>query len=254
MTMTTTAKWKASGSLPQAQSQEFGTTRSFAFAPPSPCDSFDGEPVSRPDSPTPWARPGGRRRPQTEYRPPTPPLPRERSRSAESGSESLTVVNPNSVSDSATISLFDLSSRLGIEAPKPVRPFPDVRKVPLPTPPPSWSIHDHSVHPSGRSFSPEKVSPTLCSASTATHTPSPSTPHSEKNMSQTSRSMRAMSAKDEQRHRKPSADPVQMPGLAKIERKRLPARPGVLRLTLTRGLSGLKRVSALVASVLSCRP
>ena len=65
--------------------------------------------------------------------------------------------------------------------------------------------------------------------------------------------MRAVSVKSEEPTQKISVEQVR----TKIEllpmTKSLPARPGVFRQTLARGLNGLKRVRALVASALLCR-
>ncbi|KAI6035175.1 hypothetical protein F5J12DRAFT_13861 [Pisolithus orientalis] len=254
-------------------STEFGTTRSFRFAPPSPCETCDGEAVPRPDSPTPWSRPVGKRRGQAEYRPPTPPLPRQHSRSPTSSAESPTVATSHEVSEGkmALMSLpkaIDLKPRSlppiptynrckptispPLPAPRPVRPLPDVRKVPLPTPPPSWSTHEYPISrcPSNRGFvSSEKVSPTLRSAS-PTQTPSPSTPYSEKNFS---RSTQATSVKSGQHPHNPSVEQVRIKNEVSTVSKNLPARPGTLRQALARGLNGLKRWRALVASAILCR-
>lgn len=233
-------------------STEFGTTKSSTFAPPSPCESFDGEPVSRPDSPTPWSRPGSKRK-QTEYRPPTPPLPRRRSQSAESGSESPTVI----VSYAArTLPPLPHNERKPsvpppLPAPKPVRPLRRVDKVHLPSPPPSLSMHGHPTavcSPSHAFSSSEQTSPTLCSSgSPDTHTPSPSTPYSEKHVS---RPVAMTGTKSEQHTRNPSVEQVR----TRIEKPRatksLPAKPGSFHRALTRGM---KRVRALVASAFLCR-
>ncbi|KAL4076051.1 hypothetical protein J3A83DRAFT_4370256 [Scleroderma citrinum] len=233
-------------------STEFGTTRSFTFAPPSPSGSYDGEPVSRPDSPTPWTRPGGKRRVPTEYRPPTPPLPRQRSRSAESGSESPTVVVKHPARSLPHPPERRLNVSSPLPAPKLIRHFPDVRKVPLPTPPPSWSTHEPAViaYSSGHTSPPLEKTSAACSVGTFTHTPSPSTLYSEKNIPH---SIRAVSVKSQQPAQNPSVEQVR----TKIEllpmSKSLPARPGVFRQALTRGLNGLRRVRALVASAFLCR-
>lgn len=240
---------EAEGDQQSPVSTEFGTVRSFAFAPPSPCGSFDGEPVSRPDSPTPWARPGCKRRAQAEYRPPTPPLPRQRSRSAESGSKPPTVVThlarslPHPPERKSNVSP-------PLPAPKPIRPFPDVRKVQLPTPPPSWSTHEHpaiAYSSPGHGSPPCEKTSTSCSVGTLTQTPSPSSPYSEKNLS---RLMRAVS---EQPAQNPSVEQVRTKIELLPKSKSLPTRPGVFRQALARGLNGLKRMRALVASALLCR-
>ncbi|KAI6047388.1 hypothetical protein EDC04DRAFT_617106 [Pisolithus marmoratus] len=255
-------------------STDFGTTRSFTFAPPSPCETCNGEAVPRPDSPTPWSRPTSKHKTQADYRPPTPPLPRRHSRSPELSAESPTVAISHEVRDgkmaphSSLPKATDLKARslppipthkghkpnisLPLPAPRPVRPLPDVRKVPLPTPPPSWSTHEHPISrcPSNRGFvSLEKVSPTLRSAS-PTQTPSPSTPYSEKNIS---RSTRATSLKSEKHPHDPSVEQMRAGNEVSTLSKGLPARPGALRQALARGLNGLKRLRALVASVIPCR-
>lgn len=254
-------------------STEFGTTRSFTFAPPSPCETCYGEAVPRPDSPTPWSRPAGKRRTQAEYRPPTPPLPRRHSQSPELSVESLTIAISQEVSD-GEMAPTSIPKTIGLKArslppipthngqkpnipsplpaPRPVRPLPDVRKVPLPTPPPSWSTHEHPIssYPSSRGFtSLEKVSPTLRSAS-PTQTPSPSTPYSEKNIS---RSTRATSMKSEQNPHNPSVEQMRARNDVSAVSKGLPARPGTLRQVVARGLDGLKRLRVLVASAILCR-
>jgi len=136
-----------------------------------------------------------------------------------------------------------------LPAPKPIRPFPDVRKVQLPTPPPSWSTHEHPAiaYSPGHGSPPCEKTSTSCSVGTLTQTPSPSSPYSEKNLS---RLMRAVS---EQPAQNPSVEQVR----TKIEllpiSKSLPTRPGVFRQALARGMNGLKRMRALVASALLCR-
>ncbi|KAF8450602.1 hypothetical protein L210DRAFT_3520860 [Boletus edulis BED1] len=104
-------------------STEFEMSRSYTFNPPSPSESYDGDPFSRPHSPTPWTRPAGRRKPQAEYRPPTPPLPRQKSRSAESISQSDSPV------------AITHSSRHSPPLPAPPLPSPPLPLPPLPSPP-----------------------------------------------------------------------------------------------------------------------
>ncbi|KAH7887681.1 hypothetical protein F5I97DRAFT_866760 [Phlebopus sp. FC_14] len=228
-------------------STEFETTRSFALAPPSPSESDDGEPVSRPDSPTPWTRPGGKRRGQTEYRPPTPPLPRQRSRSPESGCDSPTIVT-QLASNSPPLPAIPLPDEISVSEPQNLRPTgprsllaPDVprpllgqRKVSLPSPPSSMSTHEYPVlayHP-GRDA----------------HTRPPSTLYSEKLTENLARSAHAMSVKCEPSGRVASAEHAR----TKVETQptMLPGRHWTLRQVLTRGL---KRVGALVVSAFLCR-
>ncbi|KIO12731.1 hypothetical protein M404DRAFT_19477 [Pisolithus tinctorius Marx 270] len=224
-------------------STEFGTTRSFRFAPPSPCETCDGEAVPRPDSPTPWSRPVGKRRGQAEYRPPTPPLPRQHSRSPTSSAESPTVATSHELASDSYLQQVQANY---------ITSAPRTQAVPLPTPPPSWSTHEYPISrcPSNRGFvSSEKVSPTLRSAS-PTQTPSPSTPYSEKNFS---RSTQATSMKSGQHPHNPSVEQVRIKNEVSTVSKNLPARPGTLRQALARGLNGLKRWRALVASAILCR-
>ncbi|KAH0839861.1 hypothetical protein J3R83DRAFT_812 [Lanmaoa asiatica] len=104
-------------------STEFEMSRSYTFAPPSPSESYDGDPLSRPHSPTPWTRPAGKRKPQAEYRPPTPPLPRQKSRSAESVSQGDSPVAITHI------------SRHSPPLPAPPLPTPPLPSPPLPPPP-----------------------------------------------------------------------------------------------------------------------
>ncbi|KAG9317393.1 hypothetical protein JVU11DRAFT_1592 [Chiua virens] len=114
-------------------STEFETSRSYTFTPPSPSESIDGDPLSRPQSPTPWARQSGKRKPQSEYRPPTPPLPRQKSRSAESVSQSDSPVAVMHTSRHSP----PLPAPPALTPPLPVPPLPSppLPPPPLPTPP-----------------------------------------------------------------------------------------------------------------------
>ncbi|KAF9226537.1 hypothetical protein BS17DRAFT_775797 [Gyrodon lividus] len=264
-------------------STEFETSRSYTFAPPSPCESFDADPVSRPHSPTPWTRPGGKRRVQTEYRPPTPPLPRQKSRSTESGCDSPTVVTytarnspplpapplpsprlptlPRPSRPLPEIPVQDVPAHESREmkqivpplGPDPTRPFFDQRKGALPTPPSSLSTHEYpalSYHVGRDAPSHYEYASILASTVTPAHTRSPSTLYSEKWTENISRSGHAVTVKIEPPSKAASVEH------ARTRVETLPAilpgnsKPRSLREALTQGL---KRVGSLVVSTFLCR-
>ncbi|KIJ70030.1 hypothetical protein HYDPIDRAFT_23178 [Hydnomerulius pinastri MD-312] len=264
-------------------SMDFETTRSYMFAPPSPSESYDGEPVSRPDSPTPWMRPGGRRRGQTEYRPPTPPLPRQKSRSAESGCESPTKSNVTHRSrNSPSLPSPPLPALPLPSPPRPSRPLPEIpvqdvppvhdireikpnvplvvpqpsrqllhqRDASLTTPPSSLSTHEYPVltYQPGRDGSmnhPEYAS--SLGSTTPAHTRPPSTLYSEK---WTERTTHAVTVKIEPPSKEASVEHTR----AKVEAlpAMLPAKPKPTSFRQAL-VQGLKRVSALVVSAFLCR-
>ncbi|KIK94698.1 hypothetical protein PAXRUDRAFT_430111 [Paxillus rubicundulus Ve08.2h10] len=271
------------GPLRQSPASMVETSRIYTFAPPSPSESFDGGPVSRPHSPTPWARPGGKRRTQTEYRPPTPPLPRQKSKSGELGCDSPTVP-PHTAGNSPPLpspplpspplptlphpsrplpeipvqevlarETRDVKQAASLPKPEPIRPFFDQRKVALPTPPSSLSTHEQPVisHHVGRDASSRREYPsTLTSTVTPTHAYSPSTLCSEKWTENVARSAHTVTIKIEAPNKTASAEHAR----TKVETLP-PILPGKSnpRLLPEALAKGLKRVASLVISIFLCR-
>ncbi|KAF9247284.1 hypothetical protein BU15DRAFT_70106 [Melanogaster broomeanus] len=260
-------------------------SRSYTFPPPSPSESFDGDPLSRPHSPTPWTRPGGslkRRAQAKEYRPPTPPLPRVKSRSVESECNSptvathtarnspplpapplsspplpppplSTVVRPSRplpeipVQDVPDLGACEVKQTVPLLRPEPIRPSFDQRKAALPTPPSSLSIHEYPAltYHAGREYA-----TTLASTCTPAHSRTPSsTLYSEKWTENLSRSGHPVTVKIEPASKEASVEHVR----TKVET--LPpiptnSKPRPLREALAQGL---KRVGSMVVSTFLCR-